>query len=423
MTRPESTIRPAGRNGRSGENLRILLVSADSIAPGPTGSGNRAIRWGLLQGLDHAGALTAYYSAAHAGKHRGDFTAVRDELSLGNDRFWFDRPADGDDAIKALRCAIGHFEPDIILAYGTNALKLARKAAPDICTGIMSVDLEYMPNLYRHWYNLRHGRVKQKVKSFLLTPAQAMFAFAAWREVRVGYKAADFILNHAANHAKWHAAAHGLPVLYTPNPVARLPHVPRRTMPKTPRFMLLGGIGGIATLTGLAWFAREVYPLIEPSIIRDQLEIHLIGRGEMDASIAKRMPKIVRRGFVEDLTKEFEEATALLVPTQIELGFRTRVLDAFRHGVTVVAHRANSIGMPELIDGKNALVARNAQEFADKVQQLVRDNNEAQRLGAAALDDFDRFLNGDIVATRVVTFVKEVLHNVSKEKVKRLCLG
>lgn len=388
---------------------RVLLVSTDAIAPNPTGSGNRAIRWGLLEGLAQGQFEVGFYVAEAPGRHKADFEFARDHFTRLGGRFWLDQPGPLVSAasVMAFTDALDSFQPDLVLTYGLEPLRLVRATRFEGVVGLMSIDLEHRGGLHRHLYNLRFGRPKQQLKSLLQTPI--VLTTAAWylHEVRRDYPKADFLVNHAANHAEWHRARHGRPVLYVPNPLSALVDEPPTSLSsQPPRFALIGGIGGIATLTGLAWFAKKVYPTVEPAIRAREIEIHLIGRGAMEPSIERSMPLVVKRGYVEDLTAEMRLETAVLVPTPIELGFRTRILDAFRHGVAVVAHKANTMGMPELEHERNALVAADPAAFARAILHLAHKPDEAARLGRAAFLQFQRELNATVVARRIVRFAE-----------------
>lgn len=390
--------------------VRVLLVSADAIAPKPTGSGNRAIRWGLINGLQRCGAAVGFH-VGHSG-HAEEFAIARAALAPTGVELWLGQPGPqvSPRSTQALAESLRAFRPDVVMAYGLEALRLVRATGFNGLVGVMSIDLEHVGGLHRYVYNLRFGRTKQQIKSFLQTPLVLWLAARYWWEVRRDYPTADFIVNHAANHARWHRRHHRRPTCYTPNPVAAVGNETFSAVLKAapPRFILVGGIGGIATLTGLAWFATKVYPRIEPAIVAGKLEVHLIGRGELEPSLKNRMPRVVRRGYVEDLTEEMRLATAVLVPTPIELGFRTRILDAFRHGVTVIAHRANASGMPELAHDQNALVAADAECFAAAILQLAGSPEHADRLGRQALEDFANDLNAAVSARRILQFVNDL---------------
>ena len=367
------------------------------------------MRWGLINGLLANGATPSFYVAGKWSEKREErFLAARQALSEIGVRFWYDQALTGARALQSLRHTVDDFRPDAVLAYGVTPLRLARAAASEVLTGIMSVDLEYLPILHRYWFNLKYGRFSSKAKTLALTSYRLLSVAQTAYEVRRYYPAADFVINHAAHHADWHRETHRRPTLYVPNPVAGADARSARKIARPAKFLMIGAIHGIATLTGLAWFAKEAYPLLEPAILRGEMEIHLIGKGEVEPSIGKRMPKVVRRGYVENLSDEFATATAVLVPTPITLGFRTRIVEAFSHGVTVVAHDANAVGMPELADGGSALIAASGPEFAEKCLRLARHPAEAERLGNAASHDFSSRLNADLVAKQMIEFIKGI---------------
>jgi glycosyltransferase involved in cell wall biosynthesis len=389
--------------------MRVLLISCDNVPPAPSDHGSngvQVIRAGLIAGLLKNGVTSAFY-AANELTSGGIliFNSAREALSISQSDFWCNQPVSGAPARQALRRAIDQFRPDVLLVYDVLALRLARHTAPEILTGIISVDLEYISILLRYYHNMRYGGFWRKLKSIVATPRQVLLAMRTHYEVRRYYPAADFIINHAANHAAWHKKMHHRPTLYVPNPVTFIEDVPPRNPTRPAKFIMVGGIRGISTLAGLVWFARNVYPRLEPAIVEGKLELHLIGNGELEPSIRMRMPRVVVRGFVRDLSDEFATATALLVPTPIKLGFRTRILDGFRHSIAVIAHAANTVGMPELVNGKNALVASSGDQFAEAIRKLIDDPSEAERLGRAGYSDFASALNADAGAKRILEFI------------------
>jgi glycosyltransferase involved in cell wall biosynthesis len=389
---------------------RILLVADDQYPPAPTDGGFSSasvIRWGLVQGLRSCGVDVGFYvarpSAPGKRSNRADIVAA-----LGNERLWFDRPgpAPSTESVAALEAALAAFRPDAILVYGYTPLRLVRATTYADLVGVMSIDLEFRPKLHKLAHFLRAGGPLTKLKAVKSAPGILSTAVVTRARVLRDYPLADFVINHAANHADWHRRKHGRATLYAPNPMVAVAEAfPEPVTSTPPRFMLFGGLAGTATLTGLEWFAKGVYPLLERDVQAGRLEIHIAGRRRLLTPLDRLMKAVIWRGYIEDLMAEMRQTTALLVPTPIRLGFRTRILDAFRHGVAVIAHEANAAGMPELENGRNALLAANPRDFAEAVLALAADPGEARRLARAAFDDFSRDLNATAVAGNILRFI------------------
>ncbi len=389
---------------------RLMLIAADSTVPGPTYSGEAVVRWSLLQGLKLCGLQIGYYSASPPNPEKAHFDGSDLVSAFGAENVWLGKPGHKitAESIGALQSALDEFRPDVVLAFGLRGLRLIRETSFSGCIGVYSIDLEHLVPLYWSSHMILHGTLQQKARGLMKMPKTLHKAWRLREETLREYPKANFVVNSAAHHAAWHRKRHGQPTLYVPNPVEQLfDELPLRAPSQPPRFLLLGGLRGIATTTGLTWFAEQVYPHIEAAIDNGTLEVHLAGRLALRQNVGS-MDRVVHRGYIADLADEMSRTTAMLVPTPINLGFRTRVLDAFRHGVTVVAHPANSLGMPELSDGKNALLASSGRDFAEAMLRLAADPAEAQRLGRAAFEQFTKEMNSTVSAGHIVAFINSI---------------
>src|SRR5262249_40476629 len=147
-----------------------------------------------------------------------------------------------------------------------------------------------------------------------------------------------------------------------PDPFAEGGNIGERALPGPPRILLLGHLKGIATLEGLDLFATGVLPRLEQRLGAGGFEAPLVGGHETPAALpaARARPSVTFHGHAENAGDEFQAATALVVPTPIGLGTRVRILTAFSYGCPVVAHESNALGIPELADGYNVLLADDA---------------------------------------------------------------
>jgi glycosyltransferase involved in cell wall biosynthesis len=147
---------------------------------------------------------------------------------------------------------------------------------------------------------------------------------------------------------------------------------------------------------------------LQQPLANGELAIHLIGRGEVEPRLERALQRsgIVKRGFVEDIEAEYKSAWAMIVPTPIKLGFRTRILESFRHGVCVVSHRANAAGFPELVDGRNCLLADTGRDFARQMIRLAADGELRRRLSRQAYEDFHTDLAADLSVEKMLVALR-----------------
>lgn len=388
--------------------MRVLLVATDAIVPGRTHSGNAAIRGGLITALRALECEVRYVDFAVPQDRAQRFVAACEELGVEPETMVVMPPMPAAAAPDALRAVEKDFSPDWCLTFGHEALDLARRAEVTCLTGLTSIDLEFQVPLYRACNNIMVGSWRQRIKSLLDLPQTFWESWREYRRVLHRYPLADFIVNNAAHHAVWHARKHARPTLYVPNWLAlEEGDVPARMDEPDgiPRFVLFGGLGGIATLTGLNWFARHVYPLIEADLERGGFSVEIVGRGALPSGLGRKMPHVVERGYVDDLAQDMRSWRAVLAPTPIELGFRTRILEAFRNGLPVIAHSANAKGMPELQDGVNCCLVERGHAFAGRMRMLAASPMAASLLGREAARRFQQDLNAIEGTARMLSFV------------------
>ena len=141
-----------------------------------------------------------------------------------------------------------------------------------------------------------------------------------------------------------------------------------------------------------------------------------MGRHGTKTPLVHGMKHLIMRGYIENLHSEMLHLTAMLVPTPIKIGFRTRILEAFRYGVAVIAHEANVAGMPELKNEHNALLAKTGKEFSDAILRLTNNPNDAITIGNNGYNDFSRQLNADVVAYKILEFLNKEVNSNSKSQ-------
>jgi glycosyltransferase involved in cell wall biosynthesis len=95
-------------------------------------------------------------------------------------------------------------------------------------------------------------------------------------------------------------------------------------------------------------------------------------------------PSIVVTGAVDDVRSYFSIADVFVNPIVIDDGgIKSKVLEAMAMGKAVVS---TPLGVRDIgiTDNENVIIAKNDREFAEKVVELLRDENERRRIGRNA---------------------------------------
>lgn len=156
------------------------------------------------------------------------------------------------------------------------------------------------------------------------------------------------------------------------------------TSGRPPRLCYIGNLGWHPNVEGLDWFAEKVWPLVRARA--PHITLRIGGSGLPKGPDGKPVvPEKWKRegieciGFVEDLNAFYEDACAFLAPILGGSGVRIKVLEAFRGGMPLVTTVEGALGLP-IENEKHAMVARDAEGFADAVIEVCASEDLQRRL-------------------------------------------
>jgi hypothetical protein len=299
---------------------------------------------------------------------------------------------------------------DILLLYS------ARCAAATAIKGewpyrvCFTVDLDHLARLARLNFDLKYGEGKSRFIRYI--PKWFRFQKLRRNHVKV-LTACDRVVSHAYNHSVW-LQKKGVNVKYLPLPVydsGKTIAQKRKTDIVATRqnklkLAMIGTPAGIATLSGYSGFTRKILPMLDKEIGAGNYEVHIIGNFKgLPKGLEKQIRahgSVVIRGYVEDLSEEFYTSDAILVPTPLPLGFRTRIAEAFSYGSCVIAHQSNKAGMPELEDGKNILLAKTEREIAQLCKSVHLNATLKRTIGLEARKTFEKYYDSEVVCARMI---------------------
>jgi hypothetical protein len=179
----------------------------------------------------------------------------------------------------------------------------------------------------------------------------------------------------------------------------------KREQERTDPLVIVGNLGKLAATAnthGLEILARNVLPELRRALAGRNFEIHVFGAGAPHPAIASLLaaPEIRLRGFVDDIDSELMTAPIFVClnnASRFKVG-HTRYLHAWSLGCCVVAHRDAALSMPEMVSGKNCLLADSVFELAEHVASAAADPHLRRRLGEAGYATVvDRFTARPVV--------------------------
>lgn len=224
----------------------------------------------------------------------------------------------------------------------------------------------------------------------------------------------DLVMNTAAHHTRWLRSKgiqcdRMLPLATDwggPGWASR-----RRFAKRGGRYKitLLGNVQSTVNHAGLDFFGRDILPELL-RMMPGKFEVHIFGRGELGPHLRKLLsdPSVKRRGFVEDIVSELLSTDIVVVPTPISLGARWRLANVWSVGCPVVVHKANLAGLPEIEDGRNALVASSGAGLAQAIVRICGDKDLRWQLARGGRETYE----GTLALDRSMELVISRLHTL-----------
>jgi glycosyltransferase involved in cell wall biosynthesis len=299
----------------------------------------------------------------------------------------------------------------LIFAYTINALTAYDYNKHKIPYVISSVDFDSRTFYFKYKFRTRQGK-RHQIKLFLKQHRAKRL-----NEILMRYcKSSLICFEHASHHNKYLELKGLRNTKYYPVNVLE----PKEIIELKPinfnkiRVGLIGNVTGIATLSGLITFFRNYMPYLKQVGYFEQLHFNIIGGGQLNKFLSAEIPKyknVSRIGFVDNLIDIYKMNDIILVPTPIELGFRTRIVEAFSYGALVITHQANALAMPEFVHKKNGLSYSNYDEFIDCFSYIMNNPDQVKLLRINSRNTFLNELKGELIGDKMLKDMLKALNN------------
>jgi glycosyltransferase involved in cell wall biosynthesis len=149
------------------------------------------------------------------------------------------------------------------------------------------------------------------------------------------------------------------------------------------KLIFVGTMNWYPNVDAMRFFLSEVWPIL--TRMEPKMSIDIIGANPPAdlLEFARKDPRVKVHGFVDDVRPYLAAAAVYVCPIRDGGGTKLKVLDAFASGVPMVAHPVACEGIAAE-DGKHVMFAREAEEFATRIQQLSREEIARRRLSMHA---------------------------------------
>lgn len=134
--------------------------------------------------------------------------------------------------------------------------------------------------------------------------------------------------------------------------------------------VFVGGFGHPPNADAAHWLVDEILPRVHA--LRPDIPMHLIGDTPESERAALSRPGVTVHGRVENLEPWMSGCRIALAPLRYGAGVKGKVNMAMSHGLPVVATPMAAEGM-HLVDGRDVLLADNADDFAAAIVRLHDD--------------------------------------------------
>jgi glycosyltransferase involved in cell wall biosynthesis len=152
----------------------------------------------------------------------------------------------------------------------------------------------------------------------------------------------------------------------------------------TPLIVFTGQMDYRPNIEAVTWFARDVLPLIRK---RHPAHFAIVGRAPTSAVQALASDHVTVTGAVDDVRGWLAAADVCVAPLKLARGIQNKVLEAMAMARPVVASTAAAEG----IDHAGTIgVAETAQDFANRITDLLEAPEAAAALGHAAREQVIR---------------------------------
>ena len=148
------------------------------------------------------------------------------------------------------------------------------------------------------------------------------------------------------------------------------------------RLVFCGSMDWMPNIDGFQWFYRSIYPQVRKNFANATLSV--VGRrpAEEILAVQRSDSSVLVSGTVEDVRPYVAAGQLYVVPLRVGGGTRIKIYEAMAMRKCVISTSIGAEGLP-LVDGEHLVLADSENDFADRIKELLRDNNKRNTIAEA----------------------------------------
>jgi glycosyltransferase involved in cell wall biosynthesis len=300
------------------------------------------------------------------------------------------------------------FRPDVVVCFDL----LSAWVGTHIGAGVKIAwlgDLRFQTEWYHAWYGIKESWTNVRSLPSMLVRCPL------WRRVYRNVLGKMDSVIVSAKSSQDHLRRIGIAATYLPYPwpdAAAGTDTPTVERPGMPSFLFLGTLTGLGSRSAFHFMLDAVYPETVRLWGKNGFWILIAGARGLPAWVERELgerPELKYLGFVEDIEQVMRSCHAVLVPIEVPVGNRSRILTAMAAGVPVVAHENAALGNPDLVDGATCYLARDGRRFVEGMRRAVERPEEAARIAREARARYEAHFSPEAAAGMLLAEVERVM--------------
>jgi glycosyltransferase involved in cell wall biosynthesis len=178
--------------------------------------------------------------------------------------------------------------------------------------------------------------------------------------------------------------------------------------PATNDLCFIGALDWIPNMEGLIWFLTNVWPAVHQKF--PDIKLHVAGRNTPPSLFQQEWPNVIIHGEVENGIEFMAQYMAMVVPLFSGSGMRVKILEGMALGKVIITTSMGKEGI-HAEDGKHLLEGNTADEFVEKIAQLVLNKVDKAAIGKAARTFVEQHYDHGVNALKLLEKYKSLKNN------------